>query len=197
MRNFAHQVQKRGSTDRILQELIMWEIYSLAILMIAGSLVAVHTRYLLSAVISLAVVGLVLCVAFLYLQAPDLAITQIVVEVIALIILIRATGMERDLLEIRGRREVFALFSIILFIGIFALFAYQALSYLPEFGSPLMSVSKYYLSNGLKLTGSANLVTSIILDFRAYDTLGETTVLFTAILGAIVVLRKVGRKRKE
>lgn len=175
----------------------MWEIYSLAILMIAGSLVAVHTRYLLSAVVSLAVVGLVLCVAFLYLQAPDLAITQIVVEVIALIILIRATGMERDLLEIRGRREVFALFSIILFIGIFALFAYQALSYLPEFGSPLMSVSKYYLSNGLKLTGSANLVTSIILDFRAYDTLGETTVLFTAILGAIVVLRKVGRKRKE
>ena len=97
----------------------MWEIYSLAILMIAGSLVAVHTRYLLSAVISLAIVGLVLCVAFLYLQAPDLAITQIVVEVIALIILIRATGMERDLLEIRGRREVFALFSIILFIGVF------------------------------------------------------------------------------
>ncbi|MHA1507042.1 MAG: hydrogen gas-evolving membrane-bound hydrogenase subunit E, partial [Candidatus Asgardarchaeia archaeon] len=41
-----------------------------------------------------------------------------------------------------------------------------------------------------------NLVTSVLLDYRAYDTLGEATVLFTAILGAIVVLREIGRKEK-
>jgi len=138
----------------------MWEIYALAILMIVGSIVAVQTRYLLSAVISLAVVGLALCVAFLYLQAPDCAITQIVVEVIALVILIRATGIEKDLSEIKGRREVFALVSVIIFIVVFAAF------------------------------------TSVLLDFRAYDTLGEATVLFTSILGAIVVLREIGRKHR-
>ncbi|MBE0477917.1 DUF4040 domain-containing protein [Candidatus Aerophobetes bacterium] len=174
----------------------MWQIYALAFLMIAGSLVAVHTKYLLSAVISLAVVGLGLCVVFLYLQAPDCAITQIVVEVIALIILIRATGVERDLLEIKGRREVFALVTVILFIIVFAVFAFSALTHLPEFGYPVMRVAEEYVVKGLRETGAANLVTAVLLDFRAYDTLGEATVLFTAILGSIIVLREIGRKKK-
>jgi len=172
----------------------MWEIYSLAILMIVGSLVAVHTKYLLSAVISLAVVGLALCVTFLYLQAPDCAITQIVVEVVALIILIRATGIEKDLSEIKGRREVFALVSVIIFIIVFAVFAFRALSLLPQFGYPVMKVAREYVGKGLEQTGAANLVTSVLLDFRAYDTLGEATILFTSIMGAMVVLREIGRK---
>lgn len=174
----------------------MWQIYSLAFLMIIGSLVAVHTRYLLSAVISLAVVGLSLCVAFLYLQAPDCAITQIVVEVLALIILIRATGAERDTSEIKGKKEIFVVEAAVISIIVFAFFAFRALSYLPEFGHPLMKVSQEYLKRGLEQTGAANLVMSVLLDFRAYDTLGEATILFTAILGAIVVLRGVGRIRK-
>jgi multisubunit Na+/H+ antiporter MnhB subunit len=174
----------------------MWEIYSLAILMIAGSLVAVHTRYLLSAVISLAVVGLALCVTFLYLQAPDCAITQIVVEVVALIILIRATGIEKDLSEIKGRREVFALVSVIIFIIVFAAFAFRALTFLPQFGYPVMKVAGEYIGKGLEETGAANLVTSVLLDFRAYDTLGEATILFTSIIGATVVLRKIGRRSR-
>lgn len=174
----------------------MWQIYALAFLMIAGSLVAVHTRYLLSAVISLAVVGLALCVAFLYLQAPDCAITQIVVEVVALIILIRATGVERDLLEVKGPREVFALVTVIIFIIVFAAFAFTALTHLPQFGYPVMKVADEYIGKGLEQTGAANLVMAVLLDFRAYDTLGEATVLFTAIVGALVVLREVGRKEK-
>jgi len=174
----------------------MWQIYSLAFLMIIGSLVAVHTRYLLSAVISLAVVGLSLCVAFLYLQAPDCAITQIVVEVLALIILIRATGAERDTSEIKGKKEIFVAEAAVISIIVFAFFAFRALNYLPEFGHPLMKVSQEYLRRGLEETGAANLVMSVLLDFRAYDTLGEATILFTAILGAIVVLRGVGRIRK-
>lgn len=174
----------------------MWQIYALAFLMIAGALVAVHTRYLLSAVISLAVVGLALCVAFLYLQAPDCAITQIIVEVIALIILIRATGMEKDLLEVRGRREVFALVTVVLFIIVFGVFAFSALTHLPPFGHPVMKVAQEYVGKGLEQTGAANLVMAVLLDFRAYDTLGEATVLFSAIIGTLVVLREVGRKKK-
>jgi len=41
------------------------------------------------------------------------------------------------------------------------------------------------------------LVAAIILDFRGYDTLGEVTVLFTAVMGVIVVLRKIGRRTRE
>ena len=165
--------------------------------MILGSLVAVHTRTLLSAVISLSLVGLVLCVTFLYLQTPDIAITQIIVEIVALVILIRAVATEREVSDIKGKKEVFSLVTVIAFIVIFGYFAYQALTFIefPKFGYPLMRVSQFYVEEGLKETGSANLITSVVLGFRAYDTLGEVTVLFAAVLGTVVILRGVGRKK--
>ena len=43
-------------------------------------------------------------------------------------------------------------------------------------------------------TGSANLVTGILFDFRGYDTLGEATILFTAVVGILTILRLKGRK---
>jgi len=54
-------------------------------------------------------------------------------------------------------------------------------------------MAEYYLSNGVTGTGAVNLVAAIILDFRAYDTLGEATVLFTSVAGVVAVLRKKGR----
>ena len=68
---------------------------------------------------------------------------------------------------------------------------------LPEFGTPAFvaaqnqpAASQTYIEQALKETGAANIVAAVILDFRAYDTLGEATVLFTSILGAVVILRK-------
>ena len=66
----------------------------------------------------------------------------------------------------------------------------------PAFGEPLMRVSKVYVQTGLPSTYAANIVTSVILDFRAYDTLGEATVLFTSIVGALAILRKDGKVAK-
>ena len=43
----------------------------------------------------------------------------------------------------------------------------------------------------------SNTVTAILLDYRAYDTLGEATVLFCSVLGALAILRKTARKSKE
>jgi multicomponent Na+:H+ antiporter subunit B len=46
-------------------------------------------------------------------------------------------------------------------------------------------------------TGAANIVSSVILDFRGYDTLGEATVLFASIIGAAIILRKETRNPLE
>ena len=51
-----------------------------------------------------------------------------------------------------------------------------------------MHVAKYYLNNGVKDTGAPNLVTAVVLDYRALDTLGEVTVLFIASLGLGIFL---------
>ncbi|MEE8317508.1 MAG: hydrogen gas-evolving membrane-bound hydrogenase subunit E, partial [Candidatus Omnitrophota bacterium] len=47
----------------------------------------------------------------------------------------------------------------------------------------------------LRQTGATNLVTAVILDYRAYDTLGEATILFTAVMAVLAVMRRIGRKK--
>ena len=69
----------------------MLEVYILLIFMIIGAIVAIETKDLLSSVIAVGAVGLGLSIMFLVLKAPDVAITQLVVEILCLIILIRAT----------------------------------------------------------------------------------------------------------
>ena len=170
------------------------ELYPLLIFMILGALAAVEMKDLLSSVIAVGAVGLALSVAFLLLKAPDLAIVQIVVEILCLIILIRAT-VKRDLARLEGKIGIFKIFLSLGFILSFLFVAWTAIKELPNFGEPLMKAASFYLQEGLKSTGATNLVSSVILDFRAFDTLGEATVLFTAVIGVIVVLRKAGRKK--
>ena len=69
----------------------MLELYIVLILMIIGAIIAVETKDILSSIVALGKVGLGLTIAFIILKAPDLAIVQLVVEILTLIILIRAT----------------------------------------------------------------------------------------------------------
>ncbi len=168
------------------------ELQLLLIFMILGALAAVKIEDLLSSVIAVGTVGLGLSMAFLILKAPDLAITQLVVEILCLIILIRAT-INKDLPLIKDGRWLFNTISTLLFIACFLIFAYFALKELPNFGAPIMRVAKVYIDQGLIKTGATNIVAAIILDFRGYDTLGEATILFTAVMGVLVIMRKTGR----
>lgn len=164
--------------------------------MIFAAVAAVQIDDLLSSVIAVGAVGLGLSLAFLILKAPDLAITQLVVEILCLIILIRAT-IKKDLPLIRDGRWFFNTTSTLLFILVFLLLGYLALNELPRFGHPIMRVAEEYIRSGLTKTGATNLVAAIILDFRGYDTLGEATILFTAVIGVLAVIRKIGRIKHE
>jgi len=171
----------------------MLEFYVVMVFMILGALVAVELRGLLSSVITVGAVGLGLCVMFLLLRAPDLAITQLVVEILMLIVLIRAT-VGRGVSRIHCYSSFWIILSFALFSVVFLAASYMAIKELPNFGQALMSVSDFYIKNALTKTGAANIVASVILDFRAYDTLGEATVLFVSVMGVLALLRKKGRK---
>ncbi len=180
-------------------ESITPQLYALLVFMVVGSIIAIETRNLLSAVISVSAVGFALSVAFLFLGAPDIAITQLVVEVLVLIILIRGTILI-DNTAIETHRDTLAVVSSLIFFGL--LLGFGAMIFasegFPAFGDPLMRVSKVYVQTGLPATYAANIVTSVILDFRAYDTIGEATVLFTSIIGALALLRRDGKvSRRE
>jgi multisubunit Na+/H+ antiporter MnhB subunit len=168
------------------------ELILLLLFMVCAAAVAVEIDDLLSSVIAVGAVGLGLSLVFLILKAPDLAITQLVVEILCLIILIRAT-INKDIPLIRDGRWLFNTVSTLVFILSFLFFAYFAFKELPSFGEPIMRVAKEYINQGLDKTGATNIVAAIILDFRGYDTLGEATVLFTAVIGVLAIMRRIGR----
>ncbi len=57
--------------------------------------------------------------------------------------------------------------------------------------------AKYYIENAVNDTNSPNIITAIITDYRAFDTLGETTVLFTAIAAVASILTVSAKKEND
>ena len=179
----------------------MTVFYILLLFMLIAAIIAVETDNLLSSVICVGAIGFGGSLMFLFLRAPDIAMTQIVVEVLGLIILIRAT-ISRDRTFITGDREFFGTVVSVVIIFVILLAGMKVFETLPDFGTPIFTqapeaASRTYIRDGMQKTGAANLVSSVILDFRAYDTLGEATVLFTSIIGATVILRKKSKKLLE
>jgi multicomponent Na+:H+ antiporter subunit B len=172
-----------------------WLIFLLGF-MILGSIVALEIKDILSSIVAIGVVGLAVSVAFLFLEAPDLAIVQFLFEIFALIILVRAF-IRKDFHAMEPAKSGRWILGFTL-IGLTAalLLSLKVFRVLPAFGRPLMDVSRYYLDHAASETGAANIVASVILDYRAYDTLGEVTVLLTAILGTLTVLRLRARTGK-
>lgn len=163
--------------------------------MIIGAIVAIEVKDLLSSVVAVGAVGLCLSIAFLILKAPDVAITQLVVEILVLIILIQAT-LKKDLPFSTSGRWLLNTFITVAFIVGLLVVAANCFSDLPEFGYPEMRVAQTYLNEGMKATGATNIVSSVMLDYRAFDTLGEATVLFTAVIGVLAIVRRTGRKKE-
>ena len=78
---------------------------------------------------------------------------------------------------------------------------FYAAADLPQVGdvnSPASThVSPRYIESGKEETGSPNLVTAVLADYRSYDTLGETTVIFVAGIAAVMILRGIREGRDE
>ena len=80
------------------------------------------------------------------------------------------------------RRIVAILLLIIIAVGMSL-----SLAKIP-FGTPKTKIGRYYIDKGIEETGSANIVTSVVVSYRGFDTLGEVTVLFIASIGLGAVL---------
>jgi multisubunit Na+/H+ antiporter MnhB subunit len=85
---------------------------------------------------------------------------------------------------------------IVLSVAIFLVIAaavFMVAAGLP-FGAPLATdMDAYFLANGQAQTGANNIVTGVLFDYRGLDTLGEATVLFTAVLGVGALFRRLNQ----
>jgi multisubunit Na+/H+ antiporter MnhB subunit len=173
------------------------------IFMILGAIYALHARDLLSALISCGLVGYGLVICFLLLRAPDVAIVQIVIETITLIIMVSVVlastrhEIEADAGQTgkTGIYKIWGSMAMVMIIMLVMFFTFRlAIIHLDPFGDHTLRMSRAYLEGAAERTGSANLVTGVLFDFRGYDTFGEATILFTAVIGVLTVLRLRGKK---
>jgi multicomponent Na+:H+ antiporter subunit B len=164
--------------------------------MILGALYAIHAKDLLSSVIACGIVGYSLVICFLLLKAPDLAIVQIVVDTITLIIMV-AVVLDSSRDELFSKPDIQGYISAVtaLFLGMILLYFFViSIESLDILGKSSLRMAKYYIEGAAQKTGSANLVTGVVFDFRGYDTMGEAVVLVTAVLGVLTILRLKGKK---
>lgn len=172
------------------------EISILTGFMILGALYAIHARDLLSSVIACGIVGYSLVICFLLLKAPDLAIVQIVVDTITLIIMVAVvldSSREEKYLKLDRQGYVSAATTIIV-IAVLLWFFIISIQSLDVLGKSTLRMAGPYIEGAAEKTGSANLVTGVVFDFRGYDTMGEAVVLVTAVLGVLTILRLKGKK---
>jgi len=164
--------------------------------MIIGAIYALHAKDLLSAVVAMGIVGYGLVICFLLLKAPDLAIVQIVVETITLVIMVAVVldSTRKEIEAVPNRRSIIQMIvGFVVFAGLFYFF-FLAIQNLDPMGTHTLRMSEAYVNGAVDKTGSVNLVTGVLFDFRAYDTLGEAVILYTAALGVLTLLRMKGKK---
>lgn len=158
----------------------------LALLAIVATIVTVRARSRLDAIISLGVVGIVVTLIFGFYSAPDLALTQLLVDILTVVLLVLVFHrIPPEALQPLPRATAIGNYVIATLMGIFGFTL--VLFTVGDSVHPL--ISDYFSLNAVGLGHGANIVNVILVDFRGFDTLGEITVLGIAALAGYATLR--------
>jgi multicomponent K+:H+ antiporter subunit A len=186
----APQPMPSGNEPSYISGALLWLLGT-----VAAFAVVINYRQRLTALVLLCATGLSVSLTFVLFAAPDLALTQLLVEVatiammmIALHFLPQTSPVERG--SVRKWRD--AAIAGAAGLGMAAV-AHAVLT------RPFASISPFYLANALPEGGGTNVVNVILVDFRAFDTMGEVTVLGAASLLVYALLAgfEVHRDHRE
>jgi len=148
-----------------------------------GVIIALH-RQRLVALVSVSVVGLIVSIGFNYLSAPDLALTQISVEVVTVILMVLALNiLPKDTPKESSPTRYLRDGALASFCGI----GIGGLVWV-VMTRDFSSISQFFIDQSVPGGGGTNVVNVILVDFRGYDTFGEITVLGIAALTIYAIL---------
>lgn len=170
-----------------------------AALIVMAVLGVVLLRTWATQLIALSVAGFLICFYFVLYRAPDLALTQILIEVVTLFMILILLGRfprsaERGEIENQPRLWRKGL-NVGLSLGVGGLMTAFVLLVT---GSPAQErLGQFLLEQTIPLAAGGNAVNTILVDFRGVDTLGEITVLVVATLGCLGLLMRYRRSRAE
>ena len=165
----------------------------IVLIVIAGALAATLAKSTMAAVLSLGAVGYGVAVTFVVLGAPDLAMTQFSVETLTVLIYVLVFRHFRDLGALSPRLVRYRDAGIAIGIGTFI----SALVLSVARSETAPRLREYFVEHGPTLGHGRNIVNVILVDFRAFDTMGEITVLATAAIGVSALLRLAAVEKSE
>lgn len=170
-----------------------WFEIPLLILLVLTAAGAIFVKDLISSVFILGSYSFLLALVWAWLGAVDVAFVEAVVGAGLATVLFLLTLFGTAPKDIRIGKFKPPLVAIIglPFLGVLLLYAAEDF---PSFGNPQspanVHVSSEYLKTSFSESGSANVVTSVLMDYRAFDTLIETSVIFTAGIACSLLLRR-------
>ncbi len=184
------------------------------VLWLVGGACAIGAAYLakfhrLAALILTSGAGLTVCVTFVWLSAPDLAVTQLLVEIVTTVLLLLGLRwLPRRLPELAPpRREAIVAWvrrGRDLLLALAAGGGVAALAYAVMTRPVVDGISRFFVERSLPEGGGHNVVNVLLVDFRGFDTLGEITVLGVVGLTIFALLRRfrpaqeaVGRPKQQ
>ncbi|WP_072392805.1 monovalent cation/H+ antiporter subunit A [Hyphomicrobium sp. CS1GBMeth3] len=173
--------------------------YAFALVWIIGIVCALATAqqakfHRLAALIFMSGAGLATCITFIYLSAPDLALTQLLVEVVTTVLILlglrwlpkrQDEGLLKTDSSMLMRRYVDLSIALVVGAGL-ALIAFAVMTRAPQ----VDGIAQYFLEKSYLEGGGRNVVNVILVDFRGLDTLGEITVLCIVALSVFALMRR-------
>ena len=161
--------------------------WGLLVFVVVGVGAVVPARTLLSALLSLGVQGVALTLIFMTFGAPDLAFTQMMVEVVTVVML----GLVMVRLRLHHRASRLARSALIdAAIGVACGLGVTLVLLTVLGGRVDLRLSEFFAAASLPLAHGRNVVNVILVDFRALDTLGEISVLATAGIAIVALVRR-------
>lgn len=164
-----------------------------AIMLVVSALTAVRAKTALTAITALGLLGFSIALIYIMFSAPDLAITQVLVEtltvILAALVLVKLPKPDIPETAFAKFRDGFIAISGGVLVTMIMLVILQ--------GDLDLSLTEYFGEQSYVIAHGKNIVNVILVDFRAIDTLGEITVLGVAAFGIIALIKLYMNGKKE
>ncbi|MBB5173977.1 Na+/H+ antiporter subunit A [Texcoconibacillus texcoconensis] len=172
-------------------------IFVLVAVLILATISIPFINHRITAIIVVGVIGFLLALLFVVFRAPDLALTQLLVEtvmvVMFLLVFYHLPELKKE--SFKPTMKISNL-AISIAVGVFAsLTALSAHAF--SYENPVDAISNYFIENAYTLAGGNNMVNVILVDFRGLDTLLEVLVLAIAALGIVVLVKYTAKGREN
>lgn len=167
----------------------------LCIALVASAILVLFAQKRVIAIIGLGVMGYLITMFFVIYRAPDLALTQLVVETVTTVLFLLCFYFLPQMKKEESRSS-FKTTNLLISLGVGFMVTLMALS---AQGNRLFKPISWFYENAYELAGAKNIVNAILVDFRGFDTMLEILVFCIGGIGVLTLikLQLTGRKQDE